>query len=423
MQTVCDLMSRRMRVWLVAFGLLGLGASLGSSYVHYRLLRDPGYTSFCDVSSSINCEAVYESRFGTVMGVPVALGGVIWFALALLLTFGARTTDASQAGAAVPADESGANVRGYLFVLSTLALAVVMYLGYASFVILKTVCLLCLLTYVAVIGIFLISGSGQAVPMRALPRRALADMRAMLARPLMLAVIVMFVVGAASAVAFFPREGDLLPVSQPPAAGAESKQSEFERWFTTQPRTPIALPSDGAVVVILKFNDFQCPACGQTFLNYRPILEKYKAERPGAVKFIVKDFPLEPDCNPNVPNLVHQAACESAVAVRLARNHNRDEAMEEWLYTHQSTLTPAVVREAARDVGQVTDFDARYQGVLPAIRADADFAKQLGVRVTPTFFINGVRVEGGLRPEYFDAAIRYELKAADEAKTGGARPQ
>jgi uncharacterized membrane protein/protein-disulfide isomerase len=419
-------MSPRMRLAIVAFALLGLGASLGSSYVHYRLLRDPSYTSFCDVSSTINCEAVYESRFGTVMGVPVALGGVIWFAFILLLTLGARTTlPADTRSPASHADDSGANVRGYLFVLSTLALAVVMYLGYASFVILKTVCLLCLLTYVAVIAIFILSGSGQAVPMTTLPRRALADLRAVLARPLMLAVVVMFVVGAASAVAFFPREGDPLPIAQNPPAGAgtESKQSEFERWYTTQPRTPIAVPGDGAIVVILKFNDFQCPACGQTFLNYRPILEKYKAERPGAVKFIVKDFPLEPDCNPNVPNQVHQAACESAVAVRLAKTHNREEAMEEWLYTHQSTLTPAAVREAAREIGQVTDFDERYQSVLPAIRADADFAKQLGVRVTPTFFINGIRVEGGLRPEYFDAAIRYELQAADQAKTGGARPQ
>ncbi len=31
---------------------------------------------------------------------------------------------------------------------------------------------------------------------------------------------------------------------------------------------------------------------------------------------------------------------------------------------------------------------------------------------TPTFFINGVRIDGGLRPEYLDAAIELELKKA-----------
>ena len=155
----------------------------------------------------------------------------------------------------------------------------------------------------------------------------------------------------------------------------------------------------------------------------RGILAKYAAERPGAVKFVTKDYPLEPECNPGMTVVVHQSACEGAAAVRMARLGGRGEAMEEWLYTHQATLTPAVVREAARDVAQITDFDARYATTLSSIRIDVEFALQIGIRVTPTFFINGVKVEGGLRPEYFDAAIRFEIRKADAAKAATGRPQ
>jgi protein-disulfide isomerase len=311
------------------------------------------------------------------------------------------------------------NVQGYLYVLSTLALAVVMYLGYASFFILKTVCVLCVLTYVADVGIFLSVGGASDVPVRSLPRRAAGDLRALVRSPAALVLTLLFVVGSVSLVAFFPRESGVLATASaaaalPPPMGS-AQQSEFERWYSTQPRVPIAEPTDGAAVLILKFNDFQCPACGTTYLNYRPILAKWAAERPGAVKFVAKDYPLDQKCNPKVTAAMHQAACEAAVAVRLSRERNRADAMEEWLYTHQSGLTPEAVKQAARDIGGVTNFDARQEAMLGLIRGDIQQATQLGVRVTPTFFINGVKVEGGLRPEYFDAAIAYELKQADQS--------
>jgi protein-disulfide isomerase len=179
---------------------------------------------------------------------------------------------------------------------------------------------------------------------------------------------------------------------------------------------PIVLPTEGAKVLIVKFSDYQCPACGETYMTDRPVLAKYQAERPGAVRLVTKDYPLEAECNPNLPRTVHEAACEAAAAVRLAQRHQRGPAMEEWLFTHQATLTPAVVRAAARDVGGVTDFDAEYSRVLVDIRNDVELGRRLGVTGTPTYFINGVRVNGGLRAEYLDAAIASELKAASAAK-------
>ena len=405
-------MTRTMRNLVVALALLGLGASTASAYVHYQLLRDPSYTSFCDVSATVSCQAVYESPFGTFRGIPVAIGGVIWFALVLLLTLADRRSHRS-------------NIQGYLFVLSTLALAVVLYLGYASFVILKAVCILCVLTYVAVIGIFLVVGGANDVPVRSLPGRAARDFRALLSTPVALVIALLFVAGSVSLVAFFPRGTDAAAVGAEAAAAApvlpEAQGSEFERWYASQPRVPIAESADGAAIVIVKFNDYQCPACGTTYMNYRPILAKWNAERPGAVKFVARDYPLDPKCNPNVTTAMHGAACEAAVAVRLSRARNRGDAMEEWLYTHQAGLTPEAVKQAARDIGGVTDFDARYPATIELIKGDIRFATQLGVRVTPTFFINGVKVEGGLRPEYFDAAIASELKRAGQASA--AKPQ
>ena len=55
-------MSSRTRYALVVLSALGLAASLAALYVHYRLITEPGYTSFCDVNETVSCEQVFESR-------------------------------------------------------------------------------------------------------------------------------------------------------------------------------------------------------------------------------------------------------------------------------------------------------------------------------------------------------------------------
>jgi uncharacterized membrane protein/protein-disulfide isomerase len=388
----------------LVFALLGLGVSATAAYVHYRVLADPTYLSFCDVSATFSCTQVYSSRFGTLFGVSVAVIGAIWFALATLL---------STAGLiGRPAVKE--SVPAYLFAGSTLGLAVVLYLGYASFFVLKLVCVLCLITYAAVIGLFIVSGAATAIPMMTLPRRAAGDLKVLFSTPAAIALALIFVAGAGSALAFFPREGAVTAATTDGDAAAAqasaAQNSELERFMASATRLPLVVPADGARVLIVKFNDYQCPACGQSYLSYKPILEKYAKSDPGAVKLVLKDYPLNSECNPNMTTVLHAGACDAAVAVRLARQHNRADALEEWLYTNQKDMTPETVRKAAREVGQVMDFEAKYAATLESVKSDVAYGKQLAVRSTPTFFINGVKVEGAWAPQFFDQAIAYELQ-------------
>jgi uncharacterized membrane protein/protein-disulfide isomerase len=382
--------------------LVGLAASGAASYVHYHLLRDPSYLSFCDVSATVSCTQVYSSRYGTFAGIPVALSGALWFVVATLLSVAGLT--------ARPAVRE--SVPGYLFAGSTLALSVILYLGYASFVLLKLVCILCVITYAAVIGLFLVSGAASSVPMMSLPRRAFQDLKVLAASPLAIALTVLFAGGAVTTFAFFPRESAAAPAAGPSAATSQDQRSEFERFYTSQPRVNLVVPTEGAKVLVVKFNDYQCPPCRQSYMDYKSIWTKYESSNPGEVKLVLKDFPLDSECNNNVTQTIHPSGCEAAVGSRLANEHNRQHEFEEWVFTNQSTLTPESVKQAAREVGQVPNFDARYPAVLEQVKADIAYGKTLGVRSTPTFFINGVKIEGALPVVYFDQAIAYELAHA-----------
>src|SRR5262245_55785863 len=171
---------------LLAFGLLGLAASGMSTYVHYRLLTDPSYTSFCDVSSTMNCTQAYLSRYGSIFGVPVALAGVLYFVLILLLT----SVDLRGKSSARE------SATGYIFLLSIVGLAVVMYLAWASYFQLHTVCLFCATTYVAVVAIFIMSAGALRIPLTTLPSRAIGDAQSLGRSPVALVVTGVLLGGA-----------------------------------------------------------------------------------------------------------------------------------------------------------------------------------------------------------------------------------
>jgi uncharacterized membrane protein len=401
-------MTSRTRLLTLVAGVIGLGFAGASAWVHHRLLTDPSYTSFCDVNAAFNCSQVYLSQYGSFQGISTALFGVIWFGVAVLLSAFSAPADAgkSRAGAA----------GSYLFVWSTIGLAVVLYLAYASFFVLGTACLLCMGTYVAVVSIFVLSGMASSVPVSALPSRLGSDLQSLSSNTPAFVATLVFVVGAGSVLAWFPKDnlpkaGDA-PNAQaqqaPPADAVQQWLAEFD----AKERVNVGVDPEGAKIVIVKWNDFQCPSCREGFVWHKPLLKKFEEQHPGAIKYVIKDFPLEGECNFSTPNMNHFAACEASAAVRLARETGKADEMEQWLFDNQARLTGDIVREGYSSVTGRSDFAERYQTVLGGIRQDVSDGVALQIGQTPTYFINGVRVLGNLQPQWLEVLLEHELKKA-----------
>ena len=400
-------MTNKSRYALIGLSALGFVASCAALYVHYRLVTDPSYSSFCDINTTLSCQEVLKSQYATVAGVPVAAGGAIWSALMLMLsTWGMRA----------PKSEEASRAAGYAFVLSTIGLAAVFYLAYASFFVLHHMCPLCMTMYVSVIGIFFVS-AGAAGSLGSLASGLGRDLTGVARSPAAVALTAIWLAGAAGLVALFPHERT---VSEATSAAADPVQVEtltaeqlveLHAWLDRQPRVPEAQPTQDAKVLLLKFNDYQCPTCRQTWILYKDIIEKYEKQYPRVFRFETRDFPLEAECGAGGQ---HTAACEEAVAVRMAREKNLDKQLEATLFERQSfSLTRDDVKAALKEVTQIDskEYDARYSQVLEGVKADSQYGQKLGVNGTPTFFLNGIRL-GLLRPAAFDAMIAYELKKA-----------
>jgi len=387
------------RIPLILFAALGLGSSLTSSYVHYNLLKNPSYSSFCDVSATVNCTQAYLSSYGSLFGIPVALFGVFFFTLVLLLA-GVGGRPGSTVREAIPA---------YIFAISTVGLAFIFYLGWASYVQLKTFCMLCAVTYISVIDIFLVSGGATSFPMTTLPRRVPRDVRAFISSPIALVLALLFVAGAGTVVASFPGEQAAHPAAAPLTPLNDQERADLAKWWDLQPKIETPIPMDSAKVMVVIFSDFQCPHCRAAHDAYKAIVAKYVGNPQ--VRFVLKHFPLEGECNSFAPGGSHSAACEAAAAVVLARQTGKAEKMTDWLFDNQEKLTPSAVRAAAHDVGGVADFNGSYADALKEVRADANLGGAVGVTSTPTIVLDNKKLPAGVvQPAALDALIDLELK-------------
>ena len=393
-------MSSKSRLLMLVFALVGLAASAVASYVHYKLLTVPSYESFCDVSSTVNCAQAYRSAYGSFMGVPVAAAGVIFFAIAAILAgFAGRSTSTARE-----------NAPGYIFVLSTIGLAFVLYLAWGSYMVLGVFCILCAITYVSVIALFIISGGATTFPMTSLPGRATRDLRTLVSTPVAIALFLALTVGSVALIASFPTEATAQQAQAEAVTTFEplndAQLADLKRWWDVQPVADVPVPpSPGTKVLIVKFSDYQCPGCRAAHMALKPVLAKYKGQ---PVEYVMKHYPLEPECNSNSGGN-HFASCEAAAAYEMARGNPKQSELDDWLFANQTTLSRDVVKKAAQDIVGIGDYDARYDAAIQAVKADASLGGFMKIRQTPTFYINGRKVEGGLVPAAMDGLIRIIL--------------
>jgi protein-disulfide isomerase len=141
-------------------------------------------------------------------------------------------------------------------------------------------------------------------------------------------------------------------------------------------------PASAPITVVL-FSDYQCPFCARA----EPIVRSLEQAHPGDVRVVFKNMPLP----------MHDHAWLAAKAALAAGEQGKYWEYHDALFAHQSALDRASLERYAADLGLDTrrfarDLDdARLDARLQADVSDAD---ALGIKGTPTLFVNGRRVVG-----------------------------
>ncbi len=164
-------------------------------------------------------------------------------------------------------------------------------------------------------------------------------------------------------------------------------------------------PAD-AKVTIVEFSDFQCPFCSR---GYQILEEQVMPQYEGKVRLFFKHLPLKS---------IHPWAEGAALATECAGDQSGDGfwKMYHGIFKAQRDLNQdnlkAKLTELAKSAGlDEAKFTQCYEGKTALPRVDKDLAEAaaIGATSTPTFFINGRRLEGAQPLENFKAIIDEEL--------------
>ncbi|MEK6814462.1 MAG: thioredoxin domain-containing protein [Nitrospirota bacterium] len=161
------------------------------------------------------------------------------------------------------------------------------------------------------------------------------------------------------------------------------------------------LGPDGAPVTIVEFSDFQCPYCARVSSDLLPQIRKTYGDK---VRFVFRDFPLDS----------HREAVPAAVAARCAGRQGKFWEMHDKLFAGQKELGGVLYEKVGKEIGldEAKFSECRKDPkVAEAVRSDLRDGTKAGVGSTPTFFVNGLPVEGAIPFEEFRKVIDAELAA------------
>jgi len=148
------------------------------------------------------------------------------------------------------------------------------------------------------------------------------------------------------------------------------------------------LGNPNAAVTIVEFVDFKCPNCKTELPILKKVLNKYGQK----VKLIVRDFPAE-SLHPGANRVAELAGC--------AYEQGLFWPVHDWLYENQENLPATITATDMKDAADLTGLDyAKLSECMNAhtmvTEINRDYADgfKFGVVGTPTFFVNGEKIQG-----------------------------
>lgn len=158
-------------------------------------------------------------------------------------------------------------------------------------------------------------------------------------------------------------------------------------------------------VIIVEYLDFECEACGA----YYPLVKRLTEEYGDRVLFVSRYFPLAG----------HRNSMTSALAVESAGKQGRYWEMHDLVFEKQrdwgerKSADKTIFEKYAKQLNlNMEQFkrDRDSKEVKSRVIRDRNFGNRLGINGTPTFFLNGKKIQNPRGYEAFKSLIDNALK-------------
>ncbi|PIP96761.1 MAG: hypothetical protein COW00_17065 [Bdellovibrio sp. CG12_big_fil_rev_8_21_14_0_65_39_13] len=344
---------------LASICMIAFSIYLTNHYFEIIFPMGLGSSTLCDINTFFNCDITTYSPFSNIAGIPISLFGLVMGSMLLIGYF-------------FPTESVSSTLHFLLRV--NLVGCVVLFL-YSLFF-LHGLCPFCTLYYISSAAAWY-SMHHTKVPAK------------LVIKPLaIMSVVVLIASGLMWKVVDGKRDyqdklaTDLIrQFDSLPNLGAPAEDSAYRVASSTPKFTD-------AVIQITKFSDFQCPACKML----SEILEKVAKRYAGKINIQYVFYPLDPTCNPNMTNPLHQYACKASyLAACLPEKFpevshkifaNQNDLSDKWLLDYAKSENVLDCYQSPETKKKVMDLIA--------------LSNPFNIKSTPTSLINGIKVEGAL---------------------------
>ena len=154
-------------------------------------------------------------------------------------------------------------------------------------------------------------------------------------------------------------------------------------------------PKDASVTLV-EYGDYECPYCGMAY----PIVESVRRHMGDNLRFVYRHFPL---------TQIHPHAQHAAEIAEPAGEQGKFWQMHDTLFRNQHALDDEDLILYAARLGIQSEWAVnalRTRAFAPRVREHFMSGVRSGVNGTPTFFINGVRHDGGWDERSLLAALQ-----------------
>lgn len=372
--------------YLVVLSALGAGISAYQTKLFFTTRS--GYAEFksvCDIGSSFDCTSIEMSRYAELWsGFPLSGFAMAGFLFILMIALFGRFQVLKDSG------------RKILVLLTGLALLFSAFYLVLMITQFSKLCLFCLIVDAINVAMFLLAlaipkdTSSHSIDLKTVGGLGLAALAL----------------------------GFVITKSLDPQAQVKQEDiNDMVESIMSTPPVTFNLPADAPVVgdpnakiTIVKFSDYQCPACLMGARSIHPLLKRY----PHDVKIAFINYPLDAACNPKITRQLHETACEAARVAVCAQKQGKFFEAYEALFDSQPDLK---VNHVADLLGKVPGINVNeiktcmnQPEVVSKIRQDLELGDQVKVQSTPTFFVNGIKIEGGLPTSIWIKVIDQLLK-------------
>lgn len=385
---------RNFGFWLAAMTLLGAIAI--HSYLtslHYKIkLGSLEKGSFCNISSTFNCDAALSSSYAELFDIPMAIWGLA-FNLVLLIGLILVRFDVVTKGAS---DRYKALLR---VGAGLLLLASVVMASLSTFM-LKFWCPMCMAAYflsvLSAIGIWIfVKDHKLTSPFSEILKTAL------------LSSLLVFVI------TFFVKQGldqnyNLNEINQMVQMQVEDWSQALEQSGETVSPLVMGPERDQAVMVITEFADFLCGHCKHAAPQIKSFLQSHPDVR---IEFQV--FALDGTCNPAISQKTG-VSCKVASSVLCSAQQQKGWEAHGWVFENQEkfydqTQTQSLIEKMGTELAlNKTDFETCLSSAetATALTMQAELGKLWTVEGTPAIYVNRKKIFNGQNPVVLDQLYR-----------------